>query len=143
MQAGSQCVFPNGAILTPDGKTYIVAETFAGCLSAFDVAEDGSLSNKRVWADLKATFHRDYPGHPEHFMICPDGICLDAEGCVWVSVPAIDPTMTTEFIGGFGEHDRLPASCLPVFSLGCVPHAGGAALQCVSRKAAKSSTRLA
>ncbi len=63
--------FPNGVAVTPDGGTLIVSETFAGCLTAFEVATDGSLHNRRVWADL--------PG--AH----PDGLCLDAEGAVWVA----------------------------------------------------------
>lgn len=63
--------FPNGSVLTPDGKTLIVAETMAFRLTAFDIESDGSLSNRRVWADL---------GVP------PDGICLDEEGCIWVAV---------------------------------------------------------
>lgn len=67
-------VFPNGSVITPDGKTLIVAETFGGRLTAFDIADDGSLSNRRVWADL---------GLP------PDGICLDAEGCVWAAIPQV------------------------------------------------------
>jgi sugar lactone lactonase YvrE len=61
--------FPNGMVVTPDGSTLIVAESYAGCLSAFDVEPDGSLSNRRVWAAV--------PGS------APDGICLDAEGAVW------------------------------------------------------------
>ena len=65
--------FPNGAVVTPDGGTLIVAETFGRRLTAFDVAGDGSLSGRRVWADL---------GHR-----LPDGICLDAEGRVWVANP--------------------------------------------------------
>lgn len=66
--------FPNGAVITPDGKTMIIGETFGRKLTAFDIAEDGSLSNRRVWA----------PTHP-HF---PDGICLDDAGGVWVADPA-------------------------------------------------------
>ncbi|DBA04107.1 TPA: hypothetical protein N0F65_004215 [Lagenidium giganteum] len=66
--------FPNGSVITPDGKTLIVAETFAGQLTAFDIQKDGSLTNRRVWANV---------GAPS------DGICLDAEGCVWVSVPQV------------------------------------------------------
>lgn len=63
--------FPNGSVISPDGSTFIVAETFANCLSAFSIAADGSLSDRRVFAQLgEAT---------------PDGICLDAEGAVWVS----------------------------------------------------------
>lgn len=66
-------IFPNGAVITPDGKTLIIGETFAGRLSAFDIRDDGSLSERREFAAL--------PG------IAPDGICLDAEGAVWVACP--------------------------------------------------------
>ena len=65
--------FPNGSVITPDGTTLIVAETLGLRLTAFDIADDGSLSNRRMWADLGA--------RP------PDGICLDAEGHVWVANP--------------------------------------------------------
>ncbi len=61
--------FPNGMIITPDGRTLIISESFAGRLTAFDIDEDGGLSNRRVFADG----------------LGPDGICLDAEGAVWVS----------------------------------------------------------
>ncbi len=63
--------FPNGAVITPDGKTLIVAETFVGRLTAFNIEADGSLSQRRVFADLAP--------------YTPDGICLDKEGGVWVS----------------------------------------------------------
>jgi sugar lactone lactonase YvrE len=64
--------FPNGMVITPDGNTLIVGETFGGRLTAFDVEADGSLKNRRIWADIGAP---------------PDGICLDAEGCMWVAIP--------------------------------------------------------
>ena len=67
-------MFPNGAIITDDGKTLVVAETFASRLTAFDIAADGSLSGKRVWAEL-----------PEKAV--PDGICLDAEHGIWSASP--------------------------------------------------------
>jgi sugar lactone lactonase YvrE len=70
--AARELAFPNGAVITPDGATLIVAESFARRLSAFDIAPDGSLSKRRVWAPL-----------PEG--VYPDGICLDAEGAVWVA----------------------------------------------------------
>jgi sugar lactone lactonase YvrE len=60
--------FPNGMLVTPD-STLIIAETYANRLTAFDIAADGGLSNRRVWADLRGGF--------------PDGICLDAENAVW------------------------------------------------------------
>jgi sugar lactone lactonase YvrE len=71
--AAGELAFPNGMVITPDGKTLIVGESFAARLTAFDVAEDGSLSNRRVFAKLEGA--------------TPDGICLDAEGCVWLASP--------------------------------------------------------
>jgi sugar lactone lactonase YvrE len=64
-----QIAFGNGMALTPDGATLIVAESHGNRLTAFDVAADGSLSGRRVWAALDGGF--------------PDGICLDAEGAAW------------------------------------------------------------
>jgi sugar lactone lactonase YvrE len=69
--AASDLSFPNGPAITADGRTLIVAETFAGRLSAFNLGPDGTLSARRVFAEL--------PGR------APDGICLDAEGAVWVA----------------------------------------------------------
>jgi sugar lactone lactonase YvrE len=65
--------FPNGPVITADGKTLIVGETLGGVLTAFDVGANGDLSNRRVWA----------PTTPA----VPDGICLDADGAVWVANP--------------------------------------------------------
>ena len=65
--------FPNGAVITPDGATLIIAESQGRRLTAFAVAADGALSGRRVFADLGE--------------VVPDGICLDAEGAVWVSNP--------------------------------------------------------
>ncbi|HEY1297191.1 MAG TPA: SMP-30/gluconolactonase/LRE family protein, partial [Chloroflexota bacterium] len=62
--------FPNGMVVTPDNSTLIVAESFAGRLTAFDIGPDGSLSNRRVWAELFG------PGGG-------DGISMDAEGAIW------------------------------------------------------------
>jgi sugar lactone lactonase YvrE len=72
-------IFPNGMIVTPDEKILIVAETFASRLTAFDIASDGSLSNRRTWAAL---------GDAR-----PDGICLDAGGGVWVASPSAGAVM--------------------------------------------------
>lgn len=80
-------IFPNGMVIAPDGATLIVAETFAHRLTAFDIdGKDGSLSGRRVFADLgKRT---------------PDGICMDAEGAIWVA-----SAETSEFlrVGDGGE----------------------------------------
>lgn len=69
--AAEGLAFPNGAVITPDGDTLIIAETLAGRLSAFDRSTDGSLTGRRVWAQLTGC--------------APDGICLDAHGRVWVA----------------------------------------------------------
>jgi sugar lactone lactonase YvrE len=65
--------FPNGMVLTPDGRTLIVAESMGPALRAYDVAADGSLSGGRPWAELVDAV--------------PDGICLDADGAVWLASP--------------------------------------------------------
>jgi sugar lactone lactonase YvrE len=71
--ASADMHFPNGSVVTPDGRTLIVAETLALRLSAFDIAADGSLSNRRIWAPTGTR--------------APDGICLDEHGNVWVANP--------------------------------------------------------
>ena len=83
--AADDLMFPNGTVITPDGKTLIVGESWGRRLTAFDVEGDGSLTNRRVWADL---------GEP------PDGICLDAEGCVWVAVPTLPGAVARVAEGG-------------------------------------------
>ena len=55
--------------VTADGATLIVAESYANRLTAFDIAPDGSLSGRRVWAELDGGY--------------PDGICLDTDGAAW------------------------------------------------------------
>lgn len=67
--------FPNGTVLTPDGRTLIVGESYGQRLTAFDVMEDGSLERRRVWAQLEGKG------------VGPDGMCLDAEGGVWLASP--------------------------------------------------------
>ena len=69
--AATSLRFPNGTVITPDGRTLIIAETLGARLTAFDIADDGALTNQRLWAAL--------PG------IAPDGICLDADSAIWVA----------------------------------------------------------
>jgi sugar lactone lactonase YvrE len=71
--AATEMSFPNGSVITPDGKTLIVGESLGGALTAFDIGEDGALSGRRVWASILPRV--------------PDGICLDAEGAIWVANP--------------------------------------------------------
>jgi sugar lactone lactonase YvrE len=78
--------FPNGMAVTPDNGTLIVAESFAARLTAFDIAADGSLSNRRVWADVTG-----------------DGICVDAEGAVWCSAVGADGGNVVQRVREGGE----------------------------------------
>ncbi len=71
--AADELRFPNGTVITPDGATMIIGESWAGVLTAFDVAVDGTLSGRREWATLAGAV--------------PDGICLDAEGAIWSACP--------------------------------------------------------
>ncbi len=61
--------FPNGSVITPDDRTLVVGESMGRRYTAFDIAADGTLSNRRVWAELGD--------------IVPDGCTLDAEGAIW------------------------------------------------------------
>jgi sugar lactone lactonase YvrE len=68
-QVADNLAFPNGMAITPDAATLVVAESYANCLTAYDVGGDGRLANRRVWAETPT----------DH----PDGICMDTEGAVW------------------------------------------------------------
>jgi sugar lactone lactonase YvrE len=76
---GSACVgadglmCPNGSVITPDGRTLIVGETFGRRYTAFTIANDGSLTERRTWADLRSA------------RVAPDGCTLDAEGYIWTA----------------------------------------------------------
>jgi len=95
-------MFPNGTVITPDGATLIVGESFGGRLTAYDVAADGSLSNKRVWAEL-----------PQGAV--PDGICLDAQGGIWSASPTSNECVR-QIEGGEVTHrinlDRGAFACM-------------------------------
>ena len=89
--------FPNGTVISPDGGTLIVGESFSARLTAFDVASDGGLSGRREWA---AT-----PG------AVPDGICLDAEGAIWVASPTSAEVLRVHEGGEVTR--RIPVSTQP------------------------------
>jgi sugar lactone lactonase YvrE len=67
-QVADGIAFPNGMAITPDNQTLIIAESHGKKLTAFDIAADGTLSNRRIWASVDGY---------------PDGVCIDAEGAVW------------------------------------------------------------
>lgn len=78
--------FPNGMVITPDGGVLIVAETFAQRLTAFDIEPDGTLRNRREWASFGAVPDTDGVAAAAALArLAPDGICLDADGAIWVA----------------------------------------------------------
>ena len=99
----------NGHIITADGCTLIVAESAGSRLTAFDIAVDGTLENRRVYAPLVAE-------KPELSFAPPDGICLDAAGAVWVADP-IGARVFRVLPGGtvtdsFTFDDVIPVACV-------------------------------
>lgn len=92
--------FPNGTVITPDGKTLVVGESMGHRLTAFDIQGDGSLTNRRVWAELGAGV--------------PDGIALDAEGAIWVASPFTHELLRVREGGAVAERfkfDTMPIAC--------------------------------
>jgi sugar lactone lactonase YvrE len=93
-------MLPNGTVITPDGRTMIIAETAAARLTAFDIEQDGTLANRRLWAPLQAS---------------ADGICLDVEGAVWVASPRTDELIRLAEGGTVLQRictDRSPKACM-------------------------------
>jgi sugar lactone lactonase YvrE len=92
--AASDLQFPNGMVITPDGKTLIVAETLGARLTAFEIEPDGALGRRRVFAAIEG--------------LTPDGICLDAEGAVWVAWPGSNKIIRVREGGKIAETIPLP-----------------------------------
>jgi sugar lactone lactonase YvrE len=90
--AADELRFPNGSVITPDGRTLILGESFGNCLTAFTIGADGSLSGRREWAKLAGA--------------TPDGICLDAENAVWVASPMSNELLRVREGGAVAE--RIP-----------------------------------
>jgi sugar lactone lactonase YvrE len=102
---------PNGHIVTDDGRTLIVAESGAGRLTAFTVHEDGTLTDRRTFAELT-------PARDDVMFAPPDGICLDAEGAVWVADPlgarvfrVLEGGEVTDTVD-FHSTDVIPVACV-------------------------------
>jgi sugar lactone lactonase YvrE len=83
--------FPNGMVVTPDNATLVIAESFAGRLTAFDIADDGGLSNRRTWAEN----------------VGPDGICIDAGGAIWTGVGDFGQNLVGRVLDGGEVRERV------------------------------------
>lgn len=95
--------FPNGCVITPDGSTLVVGESFGACLTAFDIEPDGSLTNRREWARVMGAV--------------PDGICLDADGAIWMASPISHQVLRVAEGGEVLEEirtsdERQPFACM-------------------------------
>ncbi len=107
-----ELLFPNGAGITADGKSLIISESFGGVLSCFDIHANGDLSHRRVWAKLG-----DKAGDVHNIAETagvPDGMCIDAEGAVWVA-DAIHHCVIRIAEGG-KELDRISTGELGVYA---------------------------
>lgn len=82
--AADDVAFPNGSVVTPDGSTLIVGETLGCCYTAWTIADDGTLTDRREWAQLapRPTMGPFAEMLPQ-VTVGPDGCCLDAEGHIW------------------------------------------------------------
>jgi sugar lactone lactonase YvrE len=96
--------FPNGMVLTPDGRTLVVGESFGACMTAFAVDANGDLGDRRVWADLGP------------HQAAPDGCCLDADGCIWVASPVSRACLRVreggEVVDRISTGDRMAIACM-------------------------------
>jgi sugar lactone lactonase YvrE len=101
--AADEMMFPNGLVITADGRTLIVAETVARRLTAFDIAADGALSGRRVWASLD---------------VFPDGICLDTDGAIWVASPVTGECVLVREGGDVGRRIKARANGVYACALG-------------------------
>jgi sugar lactone lactonase YvrE len=98
-QVADGIAFPNGMVVTPDNGTLILAESYGKQLTAFDIAADGSLSKRRVWANLGDG--------------APDGICLDAEGAVWYETFRTSAACASAQAAKYCRRSILTAAALP------------------------------
>lgn len=100
--AATELDFPNGMVITPDQQNLIVGETNAGRLTMFEIARDGNLHNPKLWAAPANCF--------------PDGICLDAEGAIWIASPRSREVLRVKRGGEISHrisfHDRAYACIL-------------------------------
>jgi sugar lactone lactonase YvrE len=84
-QVAGDLRFPNGSVITDDG-TLLVDETFGNRITAFDIADDGSLANRRAWASFaEPPTERELDKMLAQVAVAPDGCCLDADGALWVA----------------------------------------------------------
>ncbi|MFS2292275.1 MAG: SMP-30/gluconolactonase/LRE family protein [Actinomadura sp.] len=146
-QAASDLWFPNGSVITPDG-VLLVAETFGNRITAFDVTADGSLANRRTWAEFgPLPTDRRIAEILTQVQVAGDGVCLDAEGGLWVA-DAIGDRLVRVVEGGRITDEIKPGT--PVYACGLGGADGRTLFACAApdfhegpRKAAKEARMIA
>jgi sugar lactone lactonase YvrE len=98
-QVADGIAFPNGMAVPPDNSTLVIAESHARTLTAFDIADDGGLSNRRIWADG----------------VGPDGICVDADGAIWTGVRSFGENIVGRVCDGGEVLERVQLD-MPCFA---------------------------
>jgi sugar lactone lactonase YvrE len=98
-QVAADIAFPNGMAVTADNSTLVIAESFAGRLTAFDIEEDGGLTNRRVWADG----------------VGPDGICADEDDAIWTGVGGFTDNLVGRVLEGGEVLDQVRVG-MPCFA---------------------------
>ena len=117
--------FPNGSVITPDGSTLIVGETFASRMTAFEVLDGGLLGERRVWAET--------PG------ILPDGCCLDAAGGIWIADAGRGDVVRVVEGGEVTDRVAMPDLERPQKAYACMLGGGdGLTLHCVTAPGARA-----
>jgi sugar lactone lactonase YvrE len=116
--AADNLEFPNGTVITPDGKRMILGETYAGRLTSYDINDDKSLSNRKVWAQLMPLPFYYYTKIQRFFGVkakestykvrVPDGICLDEKMGIWVASPTSTEVLRVEEGGKITDSIQTP-----------------------------------
>ena len=104
--AADGLLFPNGSVITPDGRTLLVAETRGQCVTAFDIGAGGALSGRRAWATFGTP--------PAANAVRPDGMCLDAEGLLWIADAGGNRAVRVTEGGTIA--DEVPSGDLKIFA---------------------------
>ncbi|MER5949013.1 SMP-30/gluconolactonase/LRE family protein [Streptomyces sp. NPDC001904] len=116
-EAATDLWFPNGMAITPD-RVLLVAETFGNRVTAFDIGTDGELENRRVWAEFgDLPTEREFAGVVPQLVVSGDGVCLDAEGALWIA-DAIGARLLRVTEGGTVTEEISPGTNVYACALG-------------------------
>jgi len=116
--AADGLTFSNGMVITGEGRVLVVAETFAARISAFDIRSDGTLTNRRVWADFASGQYRRRAEALAPGDVLPDGLALDAQGAIWVADAGGSGALRVAEGGEVLERVEVPGRAVYAVALG-------------------------